>query len=79
MIALVVGLVVILVVAVMLGLYWSAGTGAAAVDPRVAVDLHAIRRRRDLAEFKTAVRRDVLRAQRELRAELEGERGRDVR
>jgi uncharacterized protein YpmB len=42
------------------------------VDHRVAVELYAIHRRLDVAQFKQEVRRDMQRARRELDRELDG-------
>lgn len=45
-------------------------------DYRAMVELHAIRRRADVASFKTGLRRDVADARRQLRAELNDVDGR---
>jgi hypothetical protein len=60
-------IVVVLAIALVVGCR-DAPPNAAAY--RAAVDLHAIRRRQEVAQVKREVRRDVADARRELRAEL---------
>lgn len=43
---------------------------------RAAVELHGIRRRQEVAQFKSEVRRDVAQARRELRQEISDLNGR---
>jgi hypothetical protein len=69
MILLVVVIVVVLVVVVALVVGFHAGPPDAAIY-RTVIDLHAIRRRQEVAQFKSDVRRDAATARRELRKEL---------
>ena len=69
MIWLVIVIVAVLVVVVALAVGFHAGPPDAATY-RAAVDLHAIRRRQEVAQFKSEVRRDAATARRELRKEL---------
>jgi hypothetical protein len=62
---------VVLLALVVIGLLVRSQPPQDKVSYRVLVDLHAIRRRFDLARFKADVRRDGADARRELRAELE--------
>jgi hypothetical protein len=69
----VIWLVVIFVVVVLVAAYLSCPQSPPdAVDDRVQADLYAIRRRLDVAQFKSEVRRDALRMRRELGKELDG-------
>jgi hypothetical protein len=61
---------VVLLALVVIGLLVRSQPPQEKVSHRVMVDLHAIRRRFDLARFKFDVRRDAADARRELRAEL---------
>jgi hypothetical protein len=67
MIWLVIVIVVVLVIALAVGCHNSPPD---ATTYRTALDLRAIRRRREVAQFKGEVRRDGARARRELRHEL---------
>jgi hypothetical protein len=62
--------VVIVVVGLLLGAYQPAARGAGRY--RAEVDLHGIRRRQEVAQFKSEVKRDATQARRELREELGG-------
>lgn len=61
--------IVVLVVVVALAVGFHAGPPDAATC-RAVVDLRAIRRRQEVAQFKSDVRRDAATARRELRKEL---------
>jgi hypothetical protein len=66
-------LVVIVVVVLALAIVLAVGCHDAPPDAatyRTALDLRAIRRRQEVAQFKVEVRRDGARARRELRHEL---------
>lgn len=67
--------IVLLVVAVVLALVWlGRGTTDQADDVedyRVRAELHVVRRRLDVAQFRGELKRDVARARRELRRELD--------
>ena len=63
----VIAVVLVIALAVAVGCH-DAPPDAAAY--RAAVDLHAIRRRQEVAQFKGEVRRDTAAARRELRDEL---------
>lgn len=69
MIWLVIVIVVVLVVVVALAVGFHAGPPDAATC-RAVVDLRAIRRRQEVAQFKSDVRRDAATVRRELRKEL---------
>jgi uncharacterized protein YpuA (DUF1002 family) len=66
-IAIVVVLVLVIALAVAVGFHKAPSDAA---TYRAAVDLHAIRRRQEVAQFKSEVKRDAASARRELRKEL---------
>lgn len=67
MIWLIVGVVLVVVVALIVGCFDSS---SGAMTDRATVDLHAIRRRQEVSRFKVEVKRDAAAMRRQLREEL---------